>query len=48
MKENKVAGKKGGKTAKQARLVYEKNTGQKVITCENFLLSADRKKLKNK
>jgi hypothetical protein len=48
MKENKIAGKKGGKTAKQARLVYEKNTGQKVVTGKNFLAGADRKKIENK
>ncbi|MDR1695951.1 MAG: Bro-N domain-containing protein [Endomicrobium sp.] len=45
---NKAAGKKGGKTAKQARLVYEKNTGQKVITGKNFLPVADIKKIENK
>jgi hypothetical protein len=46
MKENKSAGKKGGKTAKQARLVYEKNTGQKVITGNNFLLPKKKELLK--
>ena len=46
MKENKVAGKKGGKTAKQARLIYEKNTGQKVITGGNFLPSKKKEILK--
>lgn len=48
VKDNKAAGKKGGKTAKQARLVYEKNTGQKVITGKNFLKGTDKKKLENK
>lgn len=35
--ENAVAGKKGGKIAKDARLALEQKTGRKVITGENFL-----------
>jgi len=35
--ENAVAGKKGGKIAKDARLALEDKTGKKVITGENFL-----------
>ena len=35
--ENAVAGKKGGKIAKDARLALEKKTGKKVITKDNFL-----------
>ncbi len=35
--ENKAAGKKGGKIAKNARLELEKKTGKKVITAENYL-----------
>jgi DNA-damage-inducible protein D len=37
VKENAVAGKKGGKIAKDARLALENKTGRKVITGENFL-----------
>jgi hypothetical protein len=44
MKGNKIAGKEGGKIAKQSRLIYEKKTGQKVISGNNFL-QAEKKKL---
>ncbi len=37
VKQNAVAGKKGGKIAKDARLALENKTGKKVITGENFL-----------
>jgi DNA-damage-inducible protein D len=37
LKQNAVAGKKGGKIAKDARLALEQKTGKKVITNENFL-----------
>ena len=37
LEENAVAGKKGGKIAKDARLALEEKTGKKVITKENFL-----------
>jgi len=37
LKQNIVAGKKGGKIAKDARLALEQKTGKKVITGENFL-----------
>ena len=37
VKQNAVAGKKGGKIAKDARLALEQKTGKKVITGENFL-----------
>ena len=37
VKQNAVAGKKGGKIAKDARLALENKTGRKVITGENFL-----------
>lgn len=40
VKQNAVAGKKGGKIAKDARLALEQKTGKKVITGENFLPSA--------
>ena len=47
VKQNAVAGKKGGKIAKDARLALENKTGRKVITDENFLPpSKQNKKLK--
>ena len=47
VKQNAVAGKKGGKIAKDARLALENKTGRKVITGENFLPpSKQNKKLK--
>lgn len=47
LKQNAVAGKKGGKIAKDARLALENKTGKKVITGENFLPpSKQQKKLK--
>jgi len=44
VKQNSVAGKKGGKIAKDARLALEQKTVKKVITGENFLPSAKGKK----
>jgi DNA-damage-inducible protein D len=45
--QNAVAGKKGGRIAKDARLALENKTGKKVITGENFLPpSKKHKKLK--
>ena len=46
--QNAVAGKKGGKIAKDARLALEQKTGKKVITGENFLLPAKENKKLNK
>ncbi len=47
LKQNAVAGKKGGKIAKDARLALEQKTGKKVITSENFLQPfKEKKKLK--
>lgn len=37
VKQNAIAGKKGGKIAKDARLALEQKTGKKVITNGNFL-----------
>jgi hypothetical protein len=48
IKQNAVAGKKGGKIAKDARLALENKTGRKVITGENFLPPAKDKKKINK
>lgn len=47
LNQNAVAGKKGGKIAKDARLALEQKTGKKVITADNFLPpSKANKKLK--
>jgi hypothetical protein len=46
MKENKAAGKRGGNIAKQARLQYEEEFGEKVITGSNFLPIKKNKLLK--
>lgn len=49
VQQNAIAGKKGGKIAKDARLALEEKTGKKVITNENFLpTSRNKKKLDNK
>ncbi|MBX2923816.1 MAG: Bro-N domain-containing protein [Chitinophagaceae bacterium] len=48
IQQNAVAGKKGGKIAKDARLALEKKIGRKVITSENFLPPTPKnKELKN-
>jgi DNA-damage-inducible protein D len=44
MKENKVAGKKGGGIARKARVDLEEKTGRRVVTGESFL-PPGRKKL---
>ena len=45
--QNAVAGKKGGKIAKDAKLALEQKTGREVITGENFLPPAkENRKLK--
>lgn len=46
VRENAVAGKKGGRIAKDARLALEEKTGKKVITAENFLPPKKNKNLK--
>ena len=49
VQENKEAGHKGGKLAKQARLQFEKATGTKVVTSKSSLPNFTQKKqLKNK
>jgi len=45
MKENKKASSEGGKIAKRARLDFEKETGQKVVTGSNFLKKTNTAKL---
>ncbi len=37
MPENKVAGKKGGRIAKKARLELEEKTGKRVVSRGNYL-----------
>ena len=46
--QNAVAGKKGGKIAKDARLALEEKTGRKVITGENFFPPGKENKKLNK
>lgn len=45
-KENQKAAKTGGKVAKEARKIYEEQTGQKVVSKTNFLPENKSKKLK--
>lgn len=44
VQQNAVAGKKGGKIAKDARIALEQKTGKKVVTEDNFLPLAEVKK----
>jgi hypothetical protein len=44
LKENAKAEKKGGAIAKNARMALEEKTGKKVVTKENFLPPAAKKK----
>jgi len=44
VKENAIAGKKGGKIAKDARIALEQRTGKKIISSENFLPPIENKK----
>jgi hypothetical protein len=44
VKQNAIAGKKGGKIAKDARMALEQKTGKNVITNENFLAPVKNKK----
>ena len=49
MKENKQAARRGGNVAKIAKEKFEEETGQKVVTDENYLpKSKDKKKLEVK
>ncbi len=47
VQQNAIAGKKGGKIAKDARLALEQKTRQKVVTSENFLPPPKEKKKLN-
>lgn len=40
--ENKVAGKKGGGIAKKAKIALEEETGQKIISPKNYLLTLNK------
>ncbi len=44
MEENKKAAIKGGKVANRAKEDFEKTTGQKVVTGENFLPTSKKQK----
>ncbi|MFN8844587.1 MAG: phage antirepressor protein, partial [Chryseotalea sp.] len=44
VQENAIAGKKGGRIAKDARLALEQKTGKKVVTKDNFLPPTKSKK----
>ena len=46
LNENKIAGKKGGRIAKRARLELEEQTGKKVVSGENYLPPANAKHIK--
>ena len=48
MTENAVAGKKGGRIAKKARLDLEEKTGKKVVNGNNYLPPKDTKHMENK
>ncbi len=48
MAENKVSAKKGSKIAREAREKLELQTGQKVVTDNNFLPAKKQKQIKNK
>jgi DNA-damage-inducible protein D len=49
LQQNKVASKKGGTIAKNARLALEEKTGKKVVSSESFLPpSKEKKKLSKK
>ena len=44
LNENAVAGKKGGRIAKDARIALEQKTAKKIVTGENFLPPSKAKK----
>ncbi len=46
MKENKIAGKKGGGISKKARVELEEKSGKRVVSGGNFLNESGRKKLR--
>ena len=46
MEENKIAGKKGGRISKKARIELERKTNKKVVSGGNFLRGSENRKLK--
>lgn len=44
MQENKIAGKKGGRIAKKARIELEEKTGKKIVSEKNYLGNGNTKK----
>ena len=46
LEENKVAGRRGGRIAKTARLELEEQTGKKVVSGENYLPPSNQKQIK--
>ncbi len=46
LEENKVAGRRGGRIAKTARLKLEEQTGKKVVSVESYLPPLDQKQIK--
>lgn len=48
MKENKKAVKQGGSVAKRIIKNFEKTTGKKVVSDENYLPQKKQKSIKNK
>lgn len=44
--ENKIAGYKGGKISKNARIDLEQKTGRKIVSGDNFLEDKSKKKIK--
>lgn len=44
MEKNKISAKKGGKIAREAREKLELQTGQKVVTDDNFLPASKKPK----
>jgi len=48
MRENEIAGKRGGGIAKRARIDLEKKTGKKVVSKGNFIKSSENKRLADK
>lgn len=48
LEENKIPAKRGGNVAKKARIDLENRTGKKIVSKNNFLSPAKKKKLKGK
>lgn len=46
LEENKIAGRRGGRIAKTARLELEEQTGKRVVSGENYLPPSKQKQIK--